>query len=147
MNIIELMAKADFDPSPLTVKPFTPEQIKAMVTRIQSNGISYAIADIHTACLRCAMALHGSVNESGTLPADLFDEFKTKIETSITENKSIEAFQKVSDIYNNVQGAGQQSGGATHIDHAVGLKGLHEQREDVVMDARKLSFISPCSKV
>jgi len=41
----------------------------------------------------------------------LFDEFKTKIETSITENKSIEAFQKVSDIYNNVQGAGQQAGG------------------------------------
>ena len=73
MNTIELMAKADFDPSPLTVKPFTPEQIKAMVTRIQSNGISYAIADIHTACLRCAMALHGSVNESGTLPADLFE--------------------------------------------------------------------------
>ena len=73
MNIIELMAKADFDPSPLTVKPFTPEQIKAMVTRIQSIGIRNAIADIHAACLRCAMALHDSVNESGTLPADLFE--------------------------------------------------------------------------
>ena len=73
MNIIELMAKADFDPSPLTVKPFTPEQIKAMVTRIKSVGVRNAIADIHTACLRCAMALHASANESGTLPEDLFE--------------------------------------------------------------------------
>ena len=41
----------------------------------------------------------------------LFDEFKTKIETSITEEKSIEAFKQVGDMYNNVQGTGQQAGG------------------------------------
>lgn len=41
----------------------------------------------------------------------LFNEFKTNLEKSITENKSIEAFEKVSDIYNNVKGAGQQASG------------------------------------
>lgn len=41
----------------------------------------------------------------------LFSEFKTNIEKSITEEKSIEAFKQVGDIYNNVQGAGQQAGG------------------------------------
>lgn len=41
----------------------------------------------------------------------LFSEFKTNIEKSITEEKSIEAFKQVGDMYNNVQGTGQQAGG------------------------------------
>ena len=41
----------------------------------------------------------------------LFDEFKPKLKHQLRKIKSIEAFQKVSDIYNNVQGAGQQAGG------------------------------------
>ena len=41
----------------------------------------------------------------------LISEGKTKLETSIAEKKSVEAFQKVGDLYNNIGGAAQQQNG------------------------------------
>ena len=41
----------------------------------------------------------------------LISELKTKLETSIAEKKSVEAFQKVGDLYNNIGGAAQQQNG------------------------------------
>lgn len=99
----------DFQVATEFSKPFDKDALK-----LQSDKIVYSgdlngnkvlmLSGIDDKTVLEALYLHNQKQA-------LFDEFKTKIETSITENKSIEAFQKVSDIYNNVQGAGQQSGG------------------------------------
>jgi len=99
----------DFQVATEFSKPFDKDALK-----LQSDKIVYSgdlngnkvlmLSGIDDKTVLEALYLHNQKQA-------LFDEFKTKIETSITENKSIEAFQKVSDIYNNVQGAGQQAGG------------------------------------
>jgi hypothetical protein len=99
----------DFQVATEFSKPFDKDALK-----LQSDKIVYSgdlngnkvlmLSGIDDKTVLEALYLHNQKQA-------LFDEFKTKIETSITENKSIEAFQKVIDIYNNVQGAGQQAGG------------------------------------
>ena len=39
----------------------------------------------------------------------LINELKTELSKSIAKEKSVEAFQKVSDVYNNVQGTVKQN--------------------------------------
>lgn len=53
----------------------------------------------------------------------LISELKTKLETSIAEKKSVEAFQKVGELYNNIGGAAQQQSGQNTTLEIVETKG------------------------
>ena len=90
-------------------KPFDKDALKLVSDKIVYSGDLNGnkvlmLSGIDDKTVLDALYLHNQKEA-------LFNEFKTDLEKSITEKKSIEAFEQVSDIYNNVKGAGQQASG------------------------------------